>query len=83
MFASFFKARDHLQKLGFAMPSEAITVLSRGLPSVSVLVDHQGVHFFQRLQGFGIAHRMPSPAPPAVPTMMDIGVARPSAKGRR
>ncbi len=48
----------------------------------SGLVDDQGVDLFEAFKSLGVLYEHPSLAPRPTPTMMDIGVARPSAQGQ-
>ena len=86
MFALLLRRRGGRQKLVFAECRRRSTILvTRGLPSVSVpgLINHQRRHFFHQLDGAGVldrARRIARPRP--TPTMIDIGVARPSAHGQ-
>ena len=65
------------------MPPRGSTVDSRGLPSVSVpvLSTTSVVDLLEHLERLGVPESTPSSAPRPVPTMIDIGVARPSAHG--
>ena len=46
------------------------------------LVHNERVHFFENFKRFGVLINTPARAPRPVPTMMDIGVASPSAQGQ-
>ena len=46
------------------------------------LVDDQRVDLLQQFQRLGVRNSTPAVAPRPVPTMIDIGVARPSAQGQ-
>ena len=56
---------------------------TRGLPSVSVpVLSTTRVSTAQRFERFGVLKRMPVLRPSPMPTMIDIGVASPSAHGQ-
>ena len=64
-------------------PSSAITETSRGFPSVRVpVLSTTSVFTFSRISSASaFLISTPAVAPRPVPTMIDIGVARPSAQG--
>ncbi len=65
-------------------PSAAITAVSRGFPSVSVpVLSTTSVSIFSNASSASALRiRTPEDAPRPMPTMIDIGVARPSAHGQ-
>ena len=65
-------------------PGAATTATTRGLPSVSVpvLSTTSVSTFSKRSRRFGIFDQNAAVAPLPTPTMIDIGVARPSAQGQ-
>ena len=68
-----------------AMPPRGTTPTRRGLPSVNVpvLSTTSVSTFSMSSSAWAFSTRIPARAPRPVPTMIDIGVARPSAQGRR
>jgi hypothetical protein len=67
-----------------SIPGAAITVVTRGLPSVSVpvLSTTSVSTFSNRSSASAFLIRTPAVAPLPTPTMMDMGVASPSAQGQ-
>ncbi len=67
-----------------ACPSAATMETSRGLPSVKVpVLSTTNVSTRSRISSASaFLIKMPAPAPRPVPTMIDIGVASPSAHGQ-
>ena len=66
------------------MPGAARTATTRGLPSVSVpvLSTTSVSTFSKRSSASAFLISTPARAPRPTPTMIDIGVARPSAQGQ-
>ena len=79
------EARGEPEELGFVIPAGAATTeTSRGFPSVSVpVLSTTSVSTFSRTSSASaFLMSTPAVAPRPVPTMIDIGVASPSAQGQ-
>ena len=85
MLARLLQARRQTQAFFLAPRCQRLTFTSVGFPSVSVpvLLTISTRRAVQRSEGFGASTRMPAPAPRPMPTMIAIGVASPSAQGKR
>ena len=83
MLAHVLEACDQPQQRCSSIESALTTVTSRGLPSVSVpVLSTTSVVTFSRISSASALRiSTPASAPRPVPTMIDIGVARPSAHG--
>ena len=78
------EARREPKQLASSNRRRALDRHERGLPSVSVpvLSTTTVCHLLQDLERLGVSNSTPASAPRPVPTMIDIGVARPSAHGQ-
>ena len=84
MLADVFEARRQAQQIvALSRPAAGSTATSLGLPSVSVpvLSTTMVVTFSSISSASAFRISTPASAPRPVPTMIDIGVARPSAHG--
>ena len=77
-------ARGQAQDLGLVKPSAGTTAVTAGLPSVSVpvLSTTSVSTFSMRSSASAFLISTPAWAPRPTPTMIDIGVASPSAHGQ-
>ena len=80
---AFSKAAAGPRRVWMSKPWKGSTVISFGLPSVRVpVLSTTSVSIFSSVSSASALRiKMPAIAPRPVPTMIDIGVARPSAQG--
>ena len=85
MLAAALEAGGERQHSASVTPAAATTATRRGLPSVRVpVLSTTSVSTFSSVSSASaFLIRTPACAPRPVPTMIDMGVARPSAQGRR
>ena len=84
MLARLLQAGGEADQLGLILAGDGHDGSNPGLSlrQRAGLVEDQRVDFFESLEGLGVLHQHAGSAPRPVPTMIDIGVASPSAHGQ-